>query len=56
MNEEVKNNNIEVTPEEAEKRELEELEALQKKAAAGCSKHEGGGCDCGRKDQDSAQS
>ncbi len=29
MNEEVKNNNIEVTPEEAEKRELEELEALR---------------------------
>jgi cell fate regulator YaaT (PSP1 superfamily) len=28
---------------------LEELEALQKKAAAGCSKHEGGGCDCGAK-------
>lgn len=26
---------------------LEELEALQKKAAAGCSKHENGGCDCG---------
>lgn len=26
---------------------LEELEALQKKAAAGCSKHESGGCDCG---------
>jgi cell fate regulator YaaT (PSP1 superfamily) len=26
---------------------LEELEALEKKAAAGCSKHEGGGCDCG---------
>jgi cell fate regulator YaaT (PSP1 superfamily) len=26
---------------------LEEFEALQKKAAAGCSKHEGGGCDCG---------
>lgn len=33
---------------------LEELEALQKKAAAGCSKHEGGGCDCGaRRDQNS---
>lgn len=29
---------------------LEELEALEKKAAAGCSKHEGGGCDCGAKD------
>ncbi len=28
---------------------LEELEALQKKAEAGCSKHEGGGCDCGAK-------
>jgi hypothetical protein len=26
---------------------LEELEALQKKAEAGCSKHENGGCDCG---------
>ncbi|MCB0016746.1 MAG: hypothetical protein KDE09_03090 [Anaerolineales bacterium] len=26
---------------------LDELEALQKKAAAGCSKHESGGCDCG---------
>jgi cell fate regulator YaaT (PSP1 superfamily) len=26
---------------------LEELEALEKKAAGGCSKHEGGGCDCG---------
>jgi cell fate regulator YaaT (PSP1 superfamily) len=30
---------------------LEELEALQKKAEAGCSKHEGGGCDCGAKAQ-----
>jgi cell fate regulator YaaT (PSP1 superfamily) len=28
---------------------LEELEALENKAAAGCSKHEGGGCDCGAK-------
>lgn len=28
---------------------LDELEALQKKAEAGCSKHEGGGCDCGAK-------
>ena len=28
---------------------LEELEALQQKAEAGCSKHEGGGCDCGAK-------
>ncbi len=26
-----------------------EYEALMKKAAAGCSKHEGGGCDCGAK-------
>jgi cell fate regulator YaaT (PSP1 superfamily) len=26
---------------------LEELEALQKKAEAGCAKHEGGQCDCG---------
>lgn len=29
---------------------IEELEALKKKAEAGCSKHEGGGCDCGAKD------
>lgn len=28
---------------------LEELEALKAKAEAGCSKHEGGGCDCGAK-------
>jgi cell fate regulator YaaT (PSP1 superfamily) len=28
---------------------LDELEALKKKAEAGCSKHEGGGCDCGAK-------
>ncbi len=28
---------------------LAEFEALQKKAEAGCSKHEGGGCDCGAK-------
>lgn len=28
---------------------IEELEALKKKAEAGCSKHEGGGCDCGAK-------
>ena len=28
---------------------LDELEALQKKAEAGCSKHEGGGCECGAK-------
>ncbi len=26
-----------------------EYEALKKKAASGCSKHEGGGCDCGAK-------
>lgn len=26
---------------------LEELEALKKKSQAGCSRHEGGGCDCG---------
>ncbi len=30
---------------------MEELEALKKKAEAGCTKHEGGGCDCGAKDQ-----
>ena len=28
---------------------LAELEALKKKAEVGCSKHEGGGCDCGAK-------
>ncbi|MCA9959891.1 MAG: hypothetical protein KC443_12695, partial [Anaerolineales bacterium] len=28
---------------------LEELEALQKKAEQGCTKHEEGGCDCGAK-------
>lgn len=28
---------------------LDELEALKNKAEAGCSKHEGGGCDCGAK-------
>ena len=28
---------------------LEELAALERKAAAGCSKHDGGGCDCGAK-------
>jgi cell fate regulator YaaT (PSP1 superfamily) len=28
---------------------LDELNALQTKAEAGCSKHEGGGCDCGAK-------
>lgn len=37
----------EVTREQLEP--LAEFEALQKKAAAGCSKHEGGGCDCGAK-------
>ena len=26
---------------------LAELEALERKAAAGCAKHEGGNCDCG---------
>lgn len=26
---------------------MDELEALENKAASGCSKHEGGGCDCG---------
>jgi len=34
---------------------LDELEALQKKAEAGCSKHEGGGCDCGAKRGSSKQ-
>lgn len=29
---------------------LEQLAALKTKAAAGCSKHEGGGCDCGSKE------
>ncbi len=33
----------------AEWEPLEELEALKKKAEAGCSKHENGGCDCGAK-------
>lgn len=28
---------------------IEELRALEEKAKAGCSKHEGGGCDCGAK-------
>ncbi len=28
---------------------LEELKALKEKAAQGCTKHEGGGCDCGAK-------
>ena len=36
---------IEVEREQIEP--LEELEALEKKAAAGCSKQEGGGCTCG---------
>jgi cell fate regulator YaaT (PSP1 superfamily) len=31
---------------------LEELEALERKAANGCSKHEGGGCDCGARGAD----
>ncbi|WP_420642486.1 PSP1 domain-containing protein [Candidatus Leptofilum sp.] len=35
---------------------LEELEALKKKAEAGCSKHEGGGCDCGAKRGDANKS
>lgn len=38
---------FEVTREEFEP--LEELQALKAKAEAGCSKHEGGGCDCGAK-------
>lgn len=33
---------------------LEELEALKKKAEAGCSKHENGGCDCGAKKENGA--
>jgi cell fate regulator YaaT (PSP1 superfamily) len=37
----------------AELEPLDELEALKAKAEAGCSKHEGGGCDCGRKSADS---
>jgi cell fate regulator YaaT (PSP1 superfamily) len=28
---------------------LDELEALERKAKGGCSRHEGGGCDCGAK-------
>ena len=32
----------------------DELEALKSKAEAGCSKHEGGGCDCGRKENSDA--
>lgn len=35
---------------------LEELEALKKKAEAGCSKHESGGCDCGAKRQNDKES
>lgn len=35
---------------------LEELEALKKKAEAGCSKHESGGCDCGAKRQNGKES
>jgi hypothetical protein len=34
---------------------LEELDALKKKAEAGCSKHENGGCDCGAKASTDAQ-
>jgi cell fate regulator YaaT (PSP1 superfamily) len=34
---------------------LDELEALQEKAANGCSKHEGGGCDCGAANGDPKQ-
>ncbi|MDJ0753707.1 MAG: regulatory iron-sulfur-containing complex subunit RicT [Ardenticatenaceae bacterium] len=33
----------------AEFEPLEELKALEEKAKGGCSKHEGGGCDCGAK-------
>ena len=33
---------------------LEELEARKKKAEAGVSKHEGGGCDCGAKEKKDA--
>ncbi|WP_374687861.1 stage 0 sporulation family protein [Promineifilum sp.] len=45
---------VEETVHEVFRREiepLEELEALKKKAEAGCSKHESGGCDCGAKQQ-----
>ena len=35
---------------------LDELSRLKDKAAAGCTKHEGGGCDCGAKKGDSAES
>lgn len=34
---------------------LEELEALQRKAAQGCSKHESGGCDCGARRADGGE-
>jgi hypothetical protein len=34
---------------------IEELEALQKKAEAGCAKHEGGGCECGAKKPPAAE-
>lgn len=34
---------------------IEELEALQKKAEAGCAKHEGGGCECGAKKPSAAE-
>lgn len=35
---------------------LDELRALQEKAAKGCDRHEGGGCDCGRKSAPPPQS
>lgn len=35
---------------------LAELAALEKKATQGCSKHEGGGCDCGADKEKKAQS
>lgn len=34
---------------------LDELNALKEKAAAGCSKHESGGCDCGNKSAPKAE-
>ncbi|MGD2050799.1 MAG: regulatory iron-sulfur-containing complex subunit RicT [Chloroflexota bacterium] len=34
---------------------MDELEALEKKAASGCSKHENGGCDCGAANNKSEQ-
>ncbi len=43
----VEDKRYEVTRDQIEP--LEELRALEKKAKAGCSKHEGGGCDCGAK-------